>query len=247
MLSCHRILYSCLWLSISLPLSYAQNDSGLYSKQATQIWSQIAGSSNPIKIASPDGRSFVLVEYVEKDGDERVFLNVSGEIGSLKVDLGPGVGSELLWSPDSKNFFVTTSDQGLNGSYRLVVVGTFEGKLHSRDLTSFIYKIFGHPVQCGWPEVPNVGGITWIGDQNNILIAAEIVSHSNCDSFGTFQAYLVDPRTMKVIKNYTQLEAKRQFTAVLGTELKNAPDQCIRDPKVCYVSANHPSTHQSLK
>lgn len=198
-----------------------------------------------MKIVSPNGKSFVLAKHIEKDDDGRVLLTVSGEIGSLKVDLGQGVGSELLWSPDSKAFFVTTSDEGLNGSYRLVVAGVFEGKLQSRDLAPLIHKAFGHPVKCGWPEVPNVGGITWLGPENNILISAEIVSHSNCDSFGTFKAYLVNPSTMEVIRSFTQLEAKQQFANVLGTELKKAPDECIRDPKACYVSSNHPSRHAS--
>jgi hypothetical protein len=118
-------------------------------------------------------------------------------------------------------------------------VGRFGNKLSSRDLTPLIYRSFGQPVTCGSPEEPNVGGITWLGNSGHILVAAEIIDHSNCDSFGTFKAYEVNPKAMKVVHVYSQLETKRLFERFLGEELRNAPDQCIRSPKSCYVSTNH--------
>jgi hypothetical protein len=212
--------------------------SGTYATQATDLWSQIAGGSTPTIVRSPDGQSQVLARYTESKEDERVILEVSGHIGSLNVDIGPGVSSELLWAPDSKAFFVTTSDQGANGSYRLIVVSKIGDKLASRDISPLIYKTFGHPVQCGWPEVPNVGGIAWLGS-DRLLVAAEIVNHSNCDSFGTFQTYDIDTQRMKVLRSYDQLQAKHKFASLLGAELANAPDECVRNPKSCYVSTNH--------
>ena len=228
-----------IWLTVALALGEGRNEtSGTYSRQAVDLWSHVAGNSQPFKVLSPDKRSLVQARYIE-DQDEKVLLDVSGAIGSIEVDIGHGVDSELLWSPDSESFFVTTSDQGANGSYRLIVVGRFGDKLVSRDLTSLIYRQFGHPVRCGWPEAPNVGGITWLGQTRHILVAAEIVAHSNCDSYGTFKAYEVDPARMQVIRSYGQLETKQKFGKFLGDELKNAPDECIRDPKSCYVPVNH--------
>jgi hypothetical protein len=227
----------------SLALSQgSQIHSGMYSHSATAVWERIAGGRvAPLVVHSPDGRSSVEATDVpdSTSGDDHVFLDVSGALGRLHVTLGPGVGSELLWAPDSHAFFVTTSDEGANGSYRLLIVGDFSGRLESRDVTSLIYKTFGHPVRCGWPEVPNVGGVGWLRGTRNILVAAEIVNHSNCDSFGTFRVYEVDPEKMSVIKSYGQLEAKQKFGDFLGDELKAAPDICIRDPKSCYVSTNH--------
>lgn len=213
----------------------------MYSRQASSIWSQIASSSSPVVILSPDNTSEVSARYLKTPGNGRVVLTVSGKIGSLQVDLGPGVGSELLWSPDSKSFFVTTSDQGANGTYRLIVVGRWNGVLQSKDLTPLISKQFGHPVLCGWPEVPNVAGIAWIQRSHDVLAAAEIVNHSNCDSFGTFRAYEIDPAQMKTVRTFDQLEAKEMFGSYLGVEPRNAPDECIRRPEACYVSTNHPA------
>lgn len=234
------VMTGCIGLAGVLAMGEGQTGPGTYSRQAVDLWSNVAGSPQSFEVLSPDKRSAVRAKYVE-DLDEKIVLNVSGAIGVIDVDIGHGVNSELLWSPDSKSFFVTTSDQGGNGSYRLIVVGRFGDKLVSRDMTSLIYKQFGHPVRCGWPEAPNVGGITWLGQTGHILVAAEIVAHSNCDSYGTFKSYEVDPASMKVVRSYGQLETKRRFGKLLGEELINAPDECIRNPRSCYVPINHPT------
>lgn len=197
----------------------------------------------PVIVSSPDRSSRVLARWRDagcNDNDECVVLDVEGKLGKLHIDIGPGVGSELLWSPDSKAFFVTTSNGGANGDYHLFVIDTFDGQLQSRDITGKIYQEFGHPFRCGWEESPNVAGIGWVGRTHHLWVAAEVISHSNCDSFGTFKAYEVDPATMTIVRTLDQLEAKRALESMLGEELQNATDECIRKPESCYVSTNHP-------
>jgi hypothetical protein len=213
---------------------------GMYARHPITIWDRLAGSPKPLTIGSPDRGSSINAQYAEPNGNSRVTLSVRGDIGTLQVNLGPGVGSELLWRPDSQGFFVTTSDEGANGAYRLVVVESFDNKLQSRDLTPIIYQAFGHPFRCGSPEAPNVGGVAWTND-HHILVAAEVIHHSNCDSFGTFVLYEVDPANMTIVRKYTQLQAKQLFLPLLGQELLAAPDECIRKPSSCYVSTNHQS------
>lgn len=231
-----------LLLAASVSLAQRKVD-GLYSRRAYSLWEMLAGSNKPFIIPSPDRRSRVVATYRE-DKDTHILLNLTGELGSLQLDLEPGVGSELLWAPDSKALFVTSSDAGGNGSYHLYVVDTFEGKLQSRELTGLIDHTFGHPVRCDpkglFTEPPNVAGIGWVAQTHHIWVAAEIVAHSVCDSDGTFKAYEVDPASMTVVRTLDQLEAKRELRQLLGNELKGAPDQCIRNPKSCYVSTNHP-------
>jgi hypothetical protein len=70
-------------------------------------------------------------------------------------------------------------------------------------------------------------------------VAAEIMHHSNCDSFGTFKAYVVDLSGPRIVSTYDQLETKRLYRRDLGEELLQAKDNCIRDPKSCWVGANH--------
>jgi hypothetical protein len=153
--------------------------------------------------------------------------------------------AEVLWSPDSKAFAVSGSGEGANGLYWVDVFVLKPDRLAVVPLTRVIQRAFGHPVKCGWPEDPNVVAVTWIEPSVKILVAAEIIHHSNCDSFGTFKAYEVDVTTGTITRTLNQLEAKRLYGKDLGEELSSAPDNCIRDPKSCYVGANHPaSAHQ---
>ncbi len=217
---------------------------GFYSAKATNIWEHVLGTPKAFVIPSPNGKSEIHAIRSDENG---VTIVVSGKTGALTRRIGDGVSSEVLWAPDSKGFFITTSNGGLNGDYHLFVFDDFDGKFGVRDLTPLIYKRFGHPVICGYPEVPNVGGVTWLGSSGHVLVAAEIIAHSNCDSFGTFRAYEVDPASMKIVRTYGQIEAKQEFGSELGDELLNAPDECIRDPKACYVSTNHPELSNGTK
>jgi hypothetical protein len=168
-----------------------------------------------------------------------VRITTSGRIGRGHVDVGPGVGSELLWAPDSLAFFVTTSDQGAIGHFRTVVVAAGRRGPIARDLSELIERAFGHPVACGSREHANVGGIRWVSASRELLVAAEIAPHTNCDSFGTFRAYPVDWRRQRIIRSFDQLKAKHRFRNALGKELRAAPDECVRTPKACWVNSNH--------
>lgn len=110
------------------------------------------------------------------------------------------------------------------------------------DLTPVIYRAFGHPVRCYDPESPNVGGITWLKG-NRVAVAAEILLHSNCDSMGNFKVYVVDLDTLKIVKSYDQLTAKRVFATTLGVELRNADDTCARHPVDCQIPDLHGRSH----
>jgi hypothetical protein len=187
-------------------------------------------------LASPDGRSRVVV----RNNDAGLTVQTSGAIGKLSFTTEDAVAAELTWSPDSRAFFITGSDGGAVGDFHLLVVDRFGGRLTVKDASDAIYAAFGHPVKCDdGPEAPNVGGIKWLSG-HRVLVAAEILPHSVCDSMGTFKAYELDPATMKVGRRYGQLEAKKLFGSDLGEELIGAEDGCIRQPTSCYVSTNHP-------
>lgn len=217
---------------------------GFYARAAEPIWQRIAGAIDrpPLTLRSPDKATTVAVRYVERDDEHAVTLNVAGRIGSSRVGIGPGVGSELLWAPDSRAFAVTTSDQGANGHFRTMVFARGAKGLLMRDVSPLIVRAFGHPVECGWPEEPNVAALKWLDGSSRLIVVGEIVAHSNCDSFGTFRTYEVDWRSMRIVRSYDQLAAKRLFGSAMGIELREASDKCIRRPRSCWVSTNHPGT-----
>lgn len=221
-------------------LLVAAAPAGFYARQAQPIWNRIAGAPTGLRLEAPDRQTQVLARYTETEKtDGEVTLRVRGKLGSGTVPLGPGVGSELLWAPNSRAFAVTTSDGGANGLYRAIVVAPGRGGLKVTDLSPLIRSAFGHPVKCGWPEYPNVAIVQWRDGSQKVIVAAEIIAHSNCDSFGTFKAYEVDWRARRITRTFDQIEAKRLFGRSMGIELRNAPNECIRSPRRCWVSTNH--------
>jgi len=238
----HCVLRRSIPLAGTLLLVGSASVEGFYARAAQPIWQRIAGAIDrlPLTLRSPDKATTVAVRYVERDDEHAVTLNVAGRIGSGRVSIGPGVGSELLWASDSRAFAVTTSDQGANGHFRTMVFARGAKGLRMRDVSPLIVRAFGHPVKCGWPEEPNVAALKWLDGSSRLIIVGEIVAHSNCDSFGTFRAYEVDWRSMRIVRSYDQLAAKKLFGAAMGIELRDAPDKCVRRPQSCWVSTNHP-------
>ena len=126
------------------------------------------------------------------------------------------------------------------GQYHTDVFVVRQNKLIQVPLTRVIEVAFGHPVKCGWPEVPNVVAIKWLDGSRMLLVAAEILPHSNCDSMGTFRGFVVDVENQRIVKSYDQITVKRLYGSDLGQELRDSDDSCIRRPQSCFVSTNHP-------
>jgi hypothetical protein len=225
-----------LWLCIApLCAMGATPYQGNFSHGAIDIWTPIAGNENEATFMSPD-KSWTIT--VGGKDDDILPVRVKGRLGNLDFKASDLVNAELVWAPDSSAAFYTGSDGGSVGNYHVHVFYRRHGKLVHRDLTSMIKARFGHPVRCYDPEDPNVGGIAWLG-KGRLLVAAEILPHSNCDSMGTFKAYVVDTATLKVIKTYDQLSAKRLFYDKMGLELRGASDICVRRPRDCEIPALH--------
>lgn len=213
---------------------------GVYARQAVPVWVRLGvNSRGSVTVRSPDGRSSVTATQAGA-GEDRVRLRTSGRIGVRSIDLGRGIGSELQWSPDSRAFFVTTSDQGVHGAYRTLVVGPGQRRPVVRDLTALVSQAFGSPVACAQKEPPNVVGVGWRDRSRTVVVAAEIIAHINCDSAGSFRAYEVDWTRPAITRSLDQIEAKQAYAASLGYELAAARDDCIRSPRLCWVVANHP-------
>lgn len=224
-----------------LPFLMAQtvNESPFYSSHATYVYSGKTAKS-------PDGKKNVTVRVLNMDADDfPTAVSVQTPRGTLKGKVNFGLNAQVLWSGDSKAFALTGSQTGANGQYRTTVFVLREKSLVAFPLTNLIERAFGHPVKCGWPEVPNVAAVKWLNRSKQLLVAAQIYPHSNCDSFGTFKGYVIDIAQKRVIRIYNQLEVKGLFAADIGPWLKDADDGCIRNPRSCYVMANHPELKSS--
>lgn len=194
--------------------------------------------SHPVK--SPNGMSKVSLRLLHDNAEDfQTEVKVQSGKATLRSRINFGLNTEILWNEASTAFSLTGSSEGANGQYHSDIFVVEPNRLLHIPLTHLIEAAFGHPVKCGWPEVPNVAAIKWL-DDSRILVAAEIIAHSNCDSFGTFKAFVVDIHGPRVNRTYDQLTVKRLYGADLGLELRNANDECIRHPEACFVSSNHP-------
>jgi hypothetical protein len=148
--------------------------------------------------------------------------------------------AEILWSPDSAALAISGSQDGANGQYLSDVIVLRQSGFERLALSTLIQQTFGHPVVCNHPSPPNVAAVKWLTPSEQLLVVAEVYPNSNCDSLGTFRAYVLDIRTMSILKTLDQLQTKAEFGSALGPELRNANDDCIRDPRACFVPFNHP-------
>jgi hypothetical protein len=195
-------------------------------------------------VNSPNGNATVSLQHLGQNADDfPTEVKVREKEITLASRINFGLNAEVLWNVTSTAFTVTGSSEGASGQYHTDAFVLESNRLVHIPLTRLIESAFGHPVKCGWPEAPNVAAIKWLND-STVLVAAEIIAHSNCDSFGTFKAFSVDVRSRRVIRTYDQLAVKRLYGPDLGVELRNANDECIRHPSACFVSTNHPERKQ---
>jgi hypothetical protein len=204
----------------------------MFSRSAVPVWDLLWGNPGErnVRIPSPDKRSMLVAQAIAAHDGGGVQLSLRRGASTIwKEKFTPGVGIEAAWSPDSQSFYVTTSEAGRNGTY-LTDVYLIDGKnLTKVEITPVIVVAFGHPNNCHWEEDPNVAGVKWLVPSKRLLVAAEIINHSNCDHYGTFHAYEVLVPNVSIVRRYGQIKAKRLFGSDLGWELKDAPDRCIRE------------------
>ncbi len=187
---------------------------GMYSTTATPVFDlYFEGKPHEIQMTSPDKKSLLAVNY-ESDSAKMV-ITLKTRSRSFEWKAGVAVGAEI-------------------GVYLL------DGEeVKIINVTPVVLKVFGQPFKCDVPEPPNLAGIKWLKDSHLILVAAEVVNHSNCDSNGTFNLYAVSVPDLEIVRRYDQLEAKKSFRKDLGRELRPANDECIRHPKSCELEWNH--------
>jgi hypothetical protein len=226
-----------VWFTISVLASLLFSRSLLYADRPFFASHAQVGNS----ITSPDKKIKISLRLLDENADDfPTEIQVHTSTETLTAIIHFGLNPEVLWSADSKAFTVTGSSGGANGPYHSDAFIIKPGRLIHVPLTALVRTAFGHPVKCGWPESPNVAAIRWIDNSRTVLVAAEVVNHSNCDSFGTFKTFVVDLDTKQIVKRYGQLQVKRLYGSDLGIELKDANDTCIRDPESCFVLYNHP-------
>jgi hypothetical protein len=206
----------------------SQSEDSIYSRRATYIW-----GDEEKEIRSPDGRSAIFVRSPRASlPEETHFVFVRSEGHDYPTHIGELVNAEVSWSPDSRAFFLTYSDGGAVGTYHVKIVYLTPRGLHVVEPISN-GRVLSTP-KCLTPERPNVGAITWPrGISSRLVIAVEVPPHSSCASMGTFRAFEIALPRGRVLRRYTQKQAKRVFANEIGIELQEADDSCATMRRSC--------------
>jgi hypothetical protein len=197
----------------------------LYSKRAALFENCLKG------LKSPDGTKLLTVRPSEdeKDPDGSYLSFTVGAAGKEFVTRLPGFDAEVLWAQDSSAFAVTQTEGGGGIGYRVYVFYVGENGLKRVDVSQTIEKAFGTPVKCEVSVPPNTGFIDWVDGSDRILVAAEVVPVSICQCNGTFKVYEVGLPDTRILRSYSQIEAKQKFSNLLGCELTDADDNCAKE------------------
>ena len=177
----NRIVLAATAIAFALSLGVsAQNpkaESPVFSRDAVYAY---MGKN----VISPDKQNSVRIRVTRNDEDEHFPATVIVTSGksTFTGEIDFALNAEVLWSPDSKAFAVSGSKDGAGGLYLTDVFIVGESGLTKIPLSDVIWRAFGHPVRCGWPEDPNVGAVAWLKDATRLLVAAQIIGHTNCDS-----------------------------------------------------------------
>jgi hypothetical protein len=218
---------------------FAPKGNGSFSAVAKNACRSVARTPPDLTSRSPDGKKKIVVPSAE-DGEQTFVVDESGKKFSIQTEGWPC--PEIGWSPASDHFFLSYSDGGNVGTYHLAVYGLAEGKLAHIPLTQLVRQDFlnGYP-KCFEPEEPNIMGIAWSHDATRLLVAAQVLPHTNCDNMGTFKLYELAVPSGAIIRRFSQAEAKSSFRKLLGPALRSADDHCFSEPGSCAIPMLHTS------
>lgn len=198
------------------------------------LYSSIALSvhdANAHWLSSPDGRKRL------KAAIKTVASDPNGMQVQLAVDVGKkrfedhlsGWGAEIAWSSDSKAFFVTQTEGGGGIGIRAYVFYIDGASLRKVDVSRTIEEHYGRPAQCGGDLEANVAAVAWLeGSQRLLMVAEDPPVAPLCHCPGAFTAYEMQLPENAIVKSFSQAEAKRRFSKVLGCQLRDADDNCAK-------------------
>lgn len=150
-------------------------------KLVLPLYSAYASTAQSTKF--PDGTKILTADLVRSEEDPdgshiRFQLQVGQEPFIARIN---GWRTEVLWSPDSKSFAVNQTQGGGGIGQRAYVFLVKKNGLHKLDISAPIEKVFGSPVKCEVPTLPNTAALQWL-DPTRILVVAEVVNVSICDA-----------------------------------------------------------------
>ena len=201
-----------------------QQGNGNFSATAQNVCSGTPAGMRERIVWSPDGRRKIVTGNPGQPGSATMVVDESGHPFALALAAWPC--PEVAWAPDSHAFFVTYSDGGAVGTYDVAAYRLAHGQLQRMMPGTAAHRDFSrHYPRCDTPETPNVAGVAWSADGDRLLLAAQVLPHSNCDAMGTFALYEVALPSGRILARHRGPASHAAFKGLLGKSLQSERKQ----------------------
>jgi hypothetical protein len=214
-------------------VAFSQQDSaplkhGIWSSATVDI-------SGPARIPSTNGHYiFVIAAKAGSAGSAAgsatpdFFVEHNGQRlpGQIMTDIDP----EMAWAPDSKAFFITSSDGGSSGSFGTSVYFIDHDNIREVDINKQVRDDIAarYPacvpyegVQSCTPEQQqktaqnhdwvNVAGMTWLGSKELLVIGNVPNKSAYGANINRWLAYRIDARSGKILHRYSEKEFRHTW------------------------------------
>lgn len=212
------------------------NEKPTWAKRATVL--DLSCAKHPSGVESPDHQSSVEVICNEHDNDDPTYV-LRVMTGGNHIDLPLRSGAhELLWSPDSKWFFVNGGETSYSEFF--LSVYQLEASSHVREIS--ITELAQRDMVERFPPCKaenrdendcrqtannaefNMSGLGWTDDSSAVLVFAEVPCSS---SYGgvmcQVQGYELDATTGRILRSLTARQLKEQWSRYAAWKIKVPP------------------------
>jgi hypothetical protein len=186
------------------------------SGSAAGIWAAagqtpfVSSSAPPIEILAPDGK--VALRETE---DGLTFIGKKTVL--LQEILSPPSLTEVLWSPDSKQFVVNASDGGAVGTWTAYYYWIdADGTPVSRNLVNLLAPMIEKFPDCDDAERANIGAAGWLDDGKDLLVVVEVPPHSSCRNMGAIRGFRVAVTSWRVAGEISEVKLRQDWARALG-------------------------------
>ncbi|HTS11450.1 MAG TPA: hypothetical protein VMH00_04975 [Candidatus Limnocylindrales bacterium] len=220
-------------------------DRPIWSKKGVAFWAGCSGDLRPCqakKIPSPDGRNYVNVSYSTNPEDPRIedakvtVVAAGKKLG--EVDLAGFVEDEVVWSPDSKAFFMNGNNNGY-GDYHVAVHRIDDPKLGPGNVTQAVGRdmVRSFP-PCKAKDPPDgcaelarnpddyigMAGVDWVDGSSRIVVMAEVTCSSSMGGIMCqVNGYEIDVPSGKIERRMEAKEFGRRWQHSMAWKF-NIPD-----------------------
>ena len=195
----------------------------------------------PLRIPSPDGKSVVAVSYLEKGDLREAFLRVATSDGRVRETAPPWgfQDLDLLWSPDSRAFFLNGGNGGGYWGFFVYVFRLDDPKLEPVDVTQEargdMLRLFPPCKAAGIeqttckqieadPQDLNRSGIDWVRDSSAIAVMVEVpCSGTHGGIMCQVMGYELEVPTGRILKRMDARQLKMRWQSSMAFKL-SIPD-----------------------